>query len=99
MPDTAILVHELMKKLTAQYLPATLSDYHVTFTTQEFCNSIAEHTGLEADMQTVFQWLQREGYVSEDIGGLSLVWLMAYKVPPRPFSSADNAPALTHEAD
>jgi hypothetical protein len=75
IPEPDMLLHEIMQKLTAPYQPASKHNFTSTFSTAEFCHSIMEHCGVEVKPMEVYHWLDQEGFHSEDIGGLSLVWL------------------------
>jgi hypothetical protein len=70
------LVDQLMRQLTANYLPADADNFTATFTTQEFQQAIEMHTGQEVFIGHVFDWLKLHGYTAHDFGNLSLMWLM-----------------------
>lgn len=77
--ETAAL-HEVLQLLTSNYEPANQHNFDTTHTTAELKAAAEEHTGLPVELSAIVGWLKENGYVSSNIGQLSLVWLFRKKI-------------------
>jgi hypothetical protein len=73
------IIPRFMGFIDKHYTPATVKDAKIFVSTEEICNKVCNHLGLEVHPIVFYGFLEELGFKYTEMNDAGYMWLMNYK--------------------